>query len=589
MPQVTVTIITAATGHKNLAKCLASVQEQNLDPNTSLEHLVVIDGTKHTERVRRYVAEAQTCGYVKISILQLPHPVGENGWCGHLVYAACSFLVKSKYVSFLDEDNWLQSNHVKSMVLLLEQDKTWVYTLRNIYNDEGFVCQDICESLGHLHPTYNSMDTTLDYLVDTNCYMLRRSVATELSWVWNRPARPTDGSMEADRQFFRCLMERYPSSSACTCLHTVNYYTGNRPDSVQSDFFVVGERYMREAYQYGFPWQEKAAEKPVLYLAHFTQEATVKCLDMKTAHSPFEEWQLTLLDSFKRHYELRSAYEECIPEGSTVLFHMWHPVGFETILCLLSRTDIKKVLFSIESPNMAHKEQWSLDLFALFDVVFTYWNDLCDIPNAWYQPFPYRLNVHNHSHMQHLHHRQLSIGDRSVCIVLMNRHGAETYTACGKPLKCLDYLREEYVAEFAKEDMITCYGARWGNHYRKKYAVVNRLLDCNTTTEIMKDYTFTLIIENCNAEGYVSEKIYDAMVAGSIPIYFGNDIGHIPKGMYIDAKMFDSPKSLVRHVKNMSDQDISRYLNCISSNIVRVLGRVSPEAYFQNFVSVVEK
>ena len=40
--------------------------------------------------------------------------------------------------------------------------------------------------------------------------------------------------------------------------------------------------------------------------------------------------------------------------------------------------------------------------------------------------------------------------------------------------------------------------------------------------EFLKQYKFSLAMENSEADGYTSEKIIDAYLAGTIPIYYGD-------------------------------------------------------------------
>ena len=55
-------------------------------------------------------------------------------------------------------------------------------------------------------------------------------------------------------------------------------------------------------------------------------------------------------------------------------------------------------------------------------------------------------------------------------------------------------------------------------------------------------YKFSIAMENSEGEGYISEKILDSLIAGTIPIYYG--------GYMIDE--FINPKSLIL-IKNEND------------------------------------
>ncbi|KAF9923094.1 hypothetical protein FBU30_006789 [Linnemannia zychae] len=68
---------------------------------------------------------------------------------------------------------------------------------------------------------------------------------------------------------------------------------------------------------------------------------------------------------------------------------------------------------------------------------------------------------------------------------------------------------------------------------------------------IMSKYPFGLAAEHSNCASYVTEKIYDVLAAGAIPIYFGaSDIADfVPEGSYIDARKFKNYDDLVEHLR----------------------------------------
>ena len=81
-------------------------------------------------------------------MIELEENVGKD-WYGHRVYAACSFLVNADIICYLDEDNWIEPEHIQKMVDTIKEGNQWAYSLRKIYDkDENFLCEDNCESLG---------------------------------------------------------------------------------------------------------------------------------------------------------------------------------------------------------------------------------------------------------------------------------------------------------------------------------------------------------------------------------------------------------------------------------------------------------
>ncbi len=68
-------------------------------------------------------------------------------------------------------------------------------------------------------------------------------------------------------------------------------------------------------------------------------------------------------------------------------------------------------------------------------------------------------------------------------------------------------------------------------------------------------YLFTIAFENAIAPDYVTEKFYDPLMAGSVPVYLGapNVRDFAPGGnCFIDASEWESPESLARHLLDLS-------------------------------------
>lgn len=78
---------------------------------------------------------------------------------------------------------------------------------------------------------------------------------------------------------------------------------------------------------------------------------------------------------------------------------------------------------------------------------------------------------------------------------------------------------------------------------------------------------FVLAFENERFEDYVSEKIYDAMAAGSVPIYSGapNITNYVPEACFIDFHKFKDHEELYEYISTMSDETYKSYLNCIQT------------------------
>jgi alpha-1,3-fucosyltransferase 10 len=112
--------------------------------------------------------------------------------------------------------------------------------------------------------------------------------------------------------------------------------------------------------------------------------------------------------------------------------------------------------------------------------------------------------------------------------------------------------RHAYVAEMMRHMAVDAYGSCHRNRTiapdegrRTKLATIAR-------------YRFTLAFENSIATDYVTEKFFDAFVAGSVPVVLGapnvRDFAPADRS-YIDAADFDGPKALAARLVQLANDD----------------------------------
>jgi hypothetical protein len=67
--------------------------------------------------------------------------------------------------------------------------------------------------------------------------------------------------------------------------------------------------------------------------------------------------------------------------------------------------------------------------------------------------------------------------------------------------------------------------------------------------------------ENVVLKGWVTEKIFDCLVTGTIPIYWGaTDIdAFVPPDCFIDMRQFESYDDLRRFLKSLDEKSIEEY------------------------------
>ena len=233
-----VTIITATTGSDYLAKNIQSVKEQSY---TNIQHLVVVDGHERLDNAKRFFHD-------NLDVINLPYATGIEQYNGHRIYGGCTYFAKGDYIIYLDEDNWLDPEHVEELVEVSSLD-AWSYSLRKIVDSDGnYICNDDCESLGNWESILN------DYFVDVNCFFIPRKIALQLTPIWYRRARHPNEQPEVDR-LLTFVLRQNKIKTNYSGKYTVNYRAGNRADSVQAQFFINGNKAMMQKYNGNLPWR----------------------------------------------------------------------------------------------------------------------------------------------------------------------------------------------------------------------------------------------------------------------------------------------------------------------------------------------
>ena len=234
-----VTVITPTTGAPYLRQAIESVKNQTYD---NIQHLVVVDGQPKGRVIARE--------YPHIDLIDLPYPTGLDRFNGHRIYGASVYLAKGDLVCFLDEDNYYDTTHIESLVNVIEKGNDWAFSLRKIVDKESnYVCLDDCESLGKWESCIG------DYFVDVGCFFLPKMIAIQTSAIWYRKAREP-GVPDVYRILTNILRNnnlKYDTNGD----YTLNYRTGNTQLSVQSEFFLQGNKKMLEKYNGDLPWNKK--------------------------------------------------------------------------------------------------------------------------------------------------------------------------------------------------------------------------------------------------------------------------------------------------------------------------------------------
>jgi len=245
-------VIVATVGKQSLARTIRSILGQTYKDVTCV---VAVDGSRFTA-----AADAVLDAFrddARVQIYYLPQNTGANGFVCHRIYGALPLLVNQDYIFYLDDDNWYDSEHVGQCVSACQANHLdWCFALRKIFlEDETFLCNDECESIGYWPTWYNSQV----HHIDTNCYCLRRETAVQLASMWHK-SRIANGEVKKSADTGIC--EHLINSglrSALVPIASVNYTLGSWALSPSPDFFLKGNDVFRHNSGGTLPWQRAEA------------------------------------------------------------------------------------------------------------------------------------------------------------------------------------------------------------------------------------------------------------------------------------------------------------------------------------------
>jgi glycosyltransferase involved in cell wall biosynthesis len=220
----TVAVITSTTGRSTLSQTADSIAKQTYP----CQHYVICDGVSRPQDLNP-----------QIKVVELPNRTGVNGMMNGAICAMSAFIATEDYICWIDDDNWIEPNHIESLVEIINDDH-YAYSLRNLMSVSGeFWMRDNCESIG-FHGD----------MIDVNCFMIKRDFAVKLAPLWYNT---TGTLMVGDRYVFNALRQN-KILGKCTGLYTVNYRLSSNRDL--RPFFFLNNIKMQSHFPQGFPWDK---------------------------------------------------------------------------------------------------------------------------------------------------------------------------------------------------------------------------------------------------------------------------------------------------------------------------------------------
>jgi len=229
-----------------------------------------------------------------------------------------------------------------------------------------------------------------------------------------------------------------------------------------------------------------------------------------------------------------------------------------------------KTIVLLREADMISKRNYDIKRHKEFDYILTWKRKLVDNKKYFYIPsakvdIQKKVDVKNYN-------------DRKLC-TLINSNLSSSFKGelYSKRLEIIKWFEKNHLKEF------DLWGYGW-NEYRFK--ILNRIVFktklfapkrlsykgmAKDKLETMSKYKFSICFENtCLIDDYISEKIFDSFLAGSVPIYFGapNIQEHIPKGCFIDFREFKRYEELYDYIKKLDEKSYMRYIVNINSYLL---------------------
>jgi hypothetical protein len=130
-------------------------------------------------------------------------------------------------------------------------------------------------------------------------------------------------------------------------------------------------------------------------------------------------------------------------------------------------------------------------------------------------------------------------------------------------------LRIKAMVELSTLGVVDLYGVGWNKWWSRNamwlpYWRNHRALKsiykgaCKSKYEVLKDYDFCLCFENMVMDGYITEKLFDCLYAGTIPLYVGapDIFEYIPAEVFVDCRIYSSWIEMWNAVSSMSDDQL---------------------------------
>lgn len=243
------------------------------------------------------------------------------------------------------------------------------------------------------------------------------------------------------------------------------------------------------------------------------------------------------------------------------------PKAFEKI----KKFPKNQIALAIFEPTIIIPESYLQSIHDLFPTIFTFMDELVDdikyrkiclpvlpsqitIKQVPFEQKKFLAAVFNNKNGDQFNYRY-SQNIKNGKMFVVNPQVQERYS-----------YRKEFIEWFGPKGL-DLFGIGWdGAHYPFYQGKIEPAAETTSKVEKISEYKFVFAAENTSSlDGYVTEKLFDVMIAGSVPIYpnYNNVTKYISKECFIDPFDFESFDALYQYLITMSQDEYNKYLIAI--------------------------
>ena len=202
-----VAVVMVTVVRPTIAQALRSIYSQAFEGR-----IQVMIGIDQWQGDRRLLEEliSEHPPHVAVTVVDLGYSTSQRngglypGYYGGALKTILSYAANSRYVTYLDDDNWYARDHLDTLVRAIS-GKAWAFSLRYFVETVtgDLLCPDAWESLGPERGVYAESQGGF---VDTNCFLIDKLLCHDVfpEWAMTRYASGTGG----DRQVLQRLRPR---------------------------------------------------------------------------------------------------------------------------------------------------------------------------------------------------------------------------------------------------------------------------------------------------------------------------------------------------------------------------------------------